>query len=145
MKIIDFFRNGNIVRLYYGEDDCNDYWGDDWDDAPYEHNAGKVYDEYIKGFVEFAFPLDFAVIEPCDFNSLQIPLLGYIPGYSKADMKNRKIPCITISNGNKLNIYFEDDTESTFKAIIGFGGVQLVSYDNEKNSVVYNKERNNED
>lgn len=126
MKIIDFFRNGNIIRLYYGEDDCNDYWGDDWNDAPYEHNAGGVYDKYVKGFVEFAFPLDFAVIEPCD-GCLNSP-------FSKEDMKNREVPCITISNGNKFNIYFEDDTDSTFKAIAGFGGVQLVSYDKEQNN-----------
>lgn len=123
MKIIDFLKYGNVIRLYYGEDDCNDYWGDDWDDAPYEHNAGGVYNKYIKGYVEFAFPLDFAITEPADCycNS----------PYSKEDMKNRKIPCITISNGNELNLYFEDDADSTFKAISGFGGVQLTSYANE--------------
>ena len=137
MKIIDFFKNGNIVRLYYGEDDCNDYWGDDWDDAPYEHNAGGVYNEYIKGFVDFAFPLDFEVIEPSD---------GYFNSpYSKEDMKNREVQCITIiSNGNKLNIYFEDDTDSTFKAITGFGGVQLSSYDKDENLVIYSREKNND-
>ena len=136
MKIIDFLKYGNEIRLYYGEDDCNDYWGDDWDDAPYEHNAGQVYSEYIKGYVEFAFPLDFTIIEPSD---------SYVNSpYSKEAMKNRKVPCITISNGNKLNIYFEDDTDSTFKAIAGFGGVQLASYDNEENSVSYNREKNNE-
>lgn len=136
MKIIDFFRYGNIFRLYCGEDDCNDYWGDDWDNVPYEHNAGGVYNRYIKGFAEFAFPLDFVITEPRD---------GYANSpYSKEDMKNRAVPCITISNGNKLNIYFEDDTDSTFKAITGFGGVQLVSYDKEKNSVIYNKENNND-
>ena len=110
MKIIDFFKYGNTVKLYYGEDNCNDYWGDDWDDAPYEHNAGEVYSEYVKGFAEFAFPLDFAILEPCN---------GFLNSpYSKEDMMNRKIPCITIlnANGNKLNIYFEDDAESTFKA-----------------------------
>ena len=133
MKIIDFFRYGNTVRLYYGENDCNDYWGDDWDDAPYEHNAGQVYQRYIQGYVEFTFPLKYSVCEACN---------GYFNSpFSKEDMKNRKIPCITISNanGNKLNIYFEDDTDSTFKAITGFGGVQLASYDNEENSVIYNK------
>lgn len=129
MKIIDFFKNGNIIRLYYGEDDCNDYWGDDWDNVPYEHNAGLVYARYIQGYVEFAFPLKYSVWEAC---------YGYSNSpFSKEDMKNRKVPCITISNGNKLNIYFEDDTDSTFKAIAGFGGVQLASYDNE--------EKNNED
>lgn len=136
MKIIDFFRDGNIIRLYYGDDDCSDYWGDDWDNVPYEHNAGGVYSRYIKGFAEFAFPLDFVITEPRD---------GYDNSpYSKESMKNREVPCITIYNGNKLNIYFEDDTDSTFKAISGFGGVQLVSYDNEENSIIYNKENNND-
>lgn len=129
MKIIDFLKYGNIIRLYYGEDNCSDYWGDDWDDAPYEHNAGEVYPEYVKRYVEFAFPLNFAIIEPSD---------GYFNSpFSKEDMKNGEVPCITISNGNKLNIYFGDDTDSAFKAIAGFGGVQLASYDNE--------EKNNED
>ena len=48
MKIIDFDKKGNVVRFYLGEDVCNDYWGDDWNDAPYEHNAGTVYNRYVK-------------------------------------------------------------------------------------------------
>ena len=42
MKLIDFERKGNLVRLYLG-DDAN-FTGDDWDDYPYEHNASLVYD-----------------------------------------------------------------------------------------------------
>ena len=56
MKIIDFSKKGNVVRFYLGEDNCKDYWGDDWNDFPYEHNAGCVYDEYIAGIVDIAFP-----------------------------------------------------------------------------------------
>ena len=61
-KIGDFEKRGNVVRFYLVEDDCNDYWGDDWDDAPYEHNAGKIYEEYVKKAIDIAFPLDYAVL-----------------------------------------------------------------------------------
>ena len=44
MKILDFELKGNVIKFYLGN--CNDWWGDDWDDRPYEHNAGKVYDQY---------------------------------------------------------------------------------------------------
>ena len=36
MKIIDWDRKGNVLRLYLGEDRLEDWWGDDWDDRPYE-------------------------------------------------------------------------------------------------------------
>lgn len=45
MKIIDFERKGNLVRFYLGDDDLEEWYGDDWNDTPYEHNAGQVYDE----------------------------------------------------------------------------------------------------
>lgn len=80
MKIIDFEHYGNVIRLYLGADDCG-YWGDDWNDAPYEHNAGRVYEEYIQGYVEFAFPLKYDVCEACD---------GYFNSpFSKEDMINK--------------------------------------------------------
>ena len=28
------------------------YYGDDWDDAPYEHNAGTVYEWFVKGYID---------------------------------------------------------------------------------------------
>lgn len=33
-------------RAYFVEDFEN-AWGDDWNDAPYEHNAGEPYGEYV--------------------------------------------------------------------------------------------------
>lgn len=44
MKIIDFERKGNLVRFYLGDDDLHDWSGDDWNDTPYEYNAGQVYE-----------------------------------------------------------------------------------------------------
>lgn len=88
MKIIDFSRKGNVVRFYFGADDNNEYYGDDWNDAPYEHNAGQVYDEFITGGIDLAFPYNSLVLEPCDgcCNSV----------YSRDDMKARLVPCIII-------------------------------------------------
>ena len=64
MKIIDFERKGNLVRFYLGDDDLVEWYGDDWGDTPYEHNAERVYDEYIKGYCDMMFPFDDLVLEP---------------------------------------------------------------------------------
>ena len=40
MKIIDFAKKGNVVRFFLGKDDLKEWWGDDWDDCPYEHKYG---------------------------------------------------------------------------------------------------------
>lgn len=86
MKIIDFKKKGNVVRFYLGE--CEKWSGDDWNDAPYEHNAGMVYDEYILEYCDVAFPFDFAVMEPKD------PEWQVNSRWCKDDMKERKVPCI---------------------------------------------------
>ena len=88
MKIIDFEKKGNLVRFYLGDDNLIDYRGDDWDDTPYEHNAGSVYTEFVKDVRDIAFPFDSFVLEPCD---------GTINSrYSKDDMKNGICPCIIV-------------------------------------------------
>lgn len=99
MKIIDFKREGNTVTFYLGTDP--DYHGDDWGDVPYEHNAGKVYDEYIKGEKTIEFNYHDLVIEPSyrEWNSK----------YSKNDMKERKIPCIIVISGFMMNKLYERD------------------------------------
>ena len=88
MKIIDFEHLGNAVLFYLGSDDLTDWYGDDWNDTPYEHNAGSVYSDYVSGYKEIAFPFNYAVLEPKD---------GEWSGnsrYSKDDMRARKVPCI---------------------------------------------------
>lgn len=90
MKIIDFEKKGNVVRFYLGADDNEDYTGDDWDDTPYEDNAGRVYEEHIVGHRDIVFPFDFAVLEPADIKWLSSSY------WSKDDMKARNIPCIIV-------------------------------------------------
>ena len=65
MKIIDLEIKGNLVRFYLGQDDCDDYCGDKWDEKSYEHYADLVYDRYIAGMCDVVFPFDAIVLEPC--------------------------------------------------------------------------------
>ena len=91
MKIIDFHKRGNVIRLLLGDNGCDNYTGDDWEDAPYERNAGFVYNEYVTGFVDIVVPFDCAVVEPSDDWSYN----GNTP-YSKNDFKEGTIPCFII-------------------------------------------------
>lgn len=90
LHIIDFKKTGNVVRLFIGDAE-KDYYGDDWDDAPYEHNAGQVYPEFIKKYMDVAFGASHTVMEPqddwrYDRNS----------PFSKEDMKKGKCPYIIV-------------------------------------------------
>jgi hypothetical protein len=116
MKIIDFDTKGNVVRFYLGQDDLEKWWGDDWNDCPYEHNAGTVYDRYVSGYKDIAFGFDDVVFEPC-VGELNSP-------YTKEDMIKRKVPCICVlkkEHQDKLTDYYY-----SFKEIVG--NVNAVKY-----------------
>lgn len=119
MKIIDFEKKGNVVRFYLGDNDLEDWGGDDWDDSPYDCNASEVYDEYVKGYADVYFSIDMTVLEPAeDYHYTNCP-------YSKDDMKNGKVPCIIATDdeyaencfgqycGSKhiVKFYFGDELE----------------------------------
>lgn len=100
MEIIDCERKGNLIRFYLGKN--GKQWGDDWDDAPYEHNAGRVYDEFIEDHEDLAVPFDWEVEQPGDrYNNSP---------YTKKDMVQRKVPCLTFfkPDGSKRPVYFGD-------------------------------------
>lgn len=139
MKVIDFDKKGNVIKLYFGNDKDKEYWGDDWDDKPYEHNAGEVYSEYVEDIKEYAFPFDYGVIQPADDWNY-----GGNSPFSKEDMKKRKCPCLIISKPKEdwyfnykysellgyeeddvLKIYFNDKFDVMDKKIKEFGGICL--------------------
>ena len=110
MKIIDFEKEGNVVRFFYDDNDCQDYWGDDWNDIPYEHNAGMVYEKYIKGYIDVALDMNYMVLEPSESVShINSP-------YSKQDMKQHKIPCILVGKVKDL----DDISNNSSKLYIGY-------------------------
>lgn len=115
LQIIDFYRKGNVIRFYLGKytkeygwlnperfntdswawhDGINrseTYFGDDWDDAPYECNAETVYDEFIYDQVDVALPLDTLVLEPVNYS------------ITKNDFVARQLPCLIIVSGAKAS------------------------------------------
>lgn len=124
-NIIDFERKGNVVRYYLGEN--GKQWGDDFDDTPYECNAGTVYEEYVKGYVDISYPFDCLVIEPCcgALNSC----------WSKVDMIQRKVPCIIVVPKDKLDGWHED-----FAHYICSDDVQKVYFGDDYTAAVMNGE-----
>ena len=140
MKIIDFERKGNVIRFYLGERTADSGWtnpdykdfkgntpdwlkpsetfyGDDWDDSPYECNAGKVYDEFIKGYADISFPFDTIVLEPCDG--------AYNSNWSKDDMVARKVPClITLSKELQTKAGLNDCFLLSFADCLGIDGIK---------------------
>lgn len=117
MKIIDFETRGNVVRFYLGADDLQDWYGDDWDDVPYEHNAGTVYDEFVTEKVDIAFDFDCGVLEPQDDwrnkgNS----------DWCKNDMTERKVPCLIIVP-QKLYLF-----DTNFSHYVGMDGVHRIYF-----------------
>lgn len=47
IKDIDKYKLCHVERnfAYFTRLPLDEQWGDDWNDAPYEHNAGTPYDE----------------------------------------------------------------------------------------------------
>jgi len=142
MKIIDFEKKGNVVRFYFGDDDCNDYLGDDWDDRPYEHNAGRVYDEYIKYVVDVAVPFDWSVTEPCDdwhyggnspfckddFKHRRCCILFIEPDEDRWAFECNEYSKLAGSDSNTIHkVYFGDGVE----AINSFYNVKMKEFDYE--------------
>lgn len=113
MKIIDFVKKGNVVRFYLGKDDLKEWYGDDWDDAPYDCNAGEVYDQFISGHRDIAFPFDSMVLEPCDGN--------INCNWRKDDMVKRHVPCIIVVPAEIGNdSWWRDD----FAHLVGVDGIK---------------------
>lgn len=108
MKIIDFERKGNVVRFYLGADNLKEYYGDDWDDRPYDCNAGKVYDEYIGGHVDIVFPFDYMVLESSDDWDGN--------NACKDDMVARILPCIIAV---PPEVYGDDYWSESFRHWVG--------------------------
>lgn len=113
MKIIDFKKKGNVVRFFLGADDLINWYGDDWNDTPYEYNAEEVYDQFVKGYRDVVFPFDDLVIEPCEGTTNS--------EWCKDDMKERRVPCIIVV---PKEIADTDWYGQDFKHWVGHAGVR---------------------
>lgn len=155
LQVIDFDIKGSAIKLALGCPDENgdwtnhdwsaewtsyrpepstSYYGDDWDDHPYEHNAGEVYEWFEKGSpLIIHFPYNYYVLEPCDGEGLN-------SGWCKDDMVARKVPCLVIvpdavfnedrvcyydnfsywvTHDRAIKIYFGDTVETVLSKLEG--------------------------
>ena len=125
-KIIDFEVINGMVRFYLGLNDSKwgwvnknyvdkngnkpdwlkpsaYYYGDHWDDIPYEHNAGKVHDVFIVGVRDYFYDSDWIIVEPCT---------GVKDShYCKNDLKKRDVPCVIVIKNN-LALKHKQNNES---------------------------------
>lgn len=88
MKILDIDTKGNLLRCYLGDATMTDWWGDDWDDAPYEYNAGPVYDQFVRQVADVVLDWDVQAVEPCGAANIQ---------WCRNDFKARRVPLFLLS------------------------------------------------
>ena len=115
MKIIDWERKGNVVRFKLGDKDLEDWTGDDWDDTPYEHNAGSVYG--AEGYIDIAFPYIVSILEA----STDYHYHGNSP-FSMNDFKERKAPILIIDPTGEEGYYSEclmDNVKHVYPIFMG--------------------------
>lgn len=90
LKVLDIQRKGNVFRFFLGKSDLELWYGDDWDDFPYEYNAGPVYEKFVVKKVDVCFAFDMQTYETYQYN----PHLNC----SKQELIKKQIPymyCIT--------------------------------------------------
>ncbi|MHA1343586.1 MAG: hypothetical protein ACTSQG_06350 [Promethearchaeota archaeon] len=98
LLLLDYERKGNVLKLYFGHD--KECWGDDWDDIPYEHNAGLVYEQFVIKTEELYIPFKYRIVEPSEFYDNS--------PFCKADFKKREVPLFVIIEDSKCYETFEE-------------------------------------
>ena len=100
MKIIGWERKGNVVKFALGDNHLKDWSGDDWNDAPYEHNACTTPLFGIEKYLEVAFTYESSILEPCDDYNYH----GNSP-FCMDDFKERKVPFMIIDTTGEEMYY----------------------------------------
>ena len=98
---------------YFTTQELSKQWGDDWNDAPYEHNAGSPYDEKGQNIKKIAFDGD---LEP--------PCEGYVNSkYSVEDINAKAVPWLyTHYSKPKVSIFAGASIEEFKELVIKSGG-----------------------
>ena len=110
---------------YFTTQALDQQWGDDWDDAPYEHNAGEPYDsEFDKGdwqIIKVAYDGD--LLTP-NWNRLNSP-------YSVLDINiNQVVPWLQSWKPKEVKIYAGASLHEFIEKVNSVGGcVYLKSID----------------
>lgn len=120
---------------YFYKGDIKEVWGDDWDDAPYEHNCGMPYvrDGYeFKTIRIFKNGEGYSIDEPMDSSTNRRMYISNSP-FSVKEINTRKVPWLRIYEGEleiKVldEIYAGDSIEKVIK-ILDKHGVDYIVKD----------------
>lgn len=91
--------------LYFTSRNLEEVWGDDWDDAPYQCNAGPPYDYELKVGYEGPF------FQPCNRSN----------AYSVQVINNRAVPWLESGDG-EVQIWAGDPLKKVLSSIQKAGG-----------------------
>ena len=101
---------GELITLYFTElADVTKQWGDDWNDRPYEHNAGTPYEndysqpeQGVKNGVGIYPKIDICQIILSNTWNISTPRMGHENSpYSVEDINRGVVPWLTILHNNK--------------------------------------------
>lgn len=106
MKVIDFELYGNVIKLYLGEENLDHYYGDDWNDTPYEHNAGEVYEQFVSGAIEIPIKTTHLILEPAD----DMDYNGNSP-FCKEDFRDKNVPFVVICRNDGWWYSYSEEVE----------------------------------
>lgn len=100
----------------YFTNNLKDQWGDDWDDKPYEHNAGPPYENDEFKITKLAFQSELET--PAERFGINSP-------YSVQDINNKKTPWLsgkTYNTIKSIEIYAGTTVEEFIDVILNSGG-----------------------
>lgn len=83
----------------YFTNDLSKQWGDDWNDIPYEHNAGEPYEHQGQKVVKLAFVCELST--PAEIHGINSP-------YSVQDINEKRTPWLSgtsYESGEYIEIY----------------------------------------
>lgn len=88
----------NLTILYF-TNNMKKQTGDDWDDAPYEHNSGEPYEHETDLF---------SIVVKTDWREFITPCTGLLNSpYSVNDINEGMVPWLTIPIGGKKSIFIK--------------------------------------
>lgn len=105
---------GEPMTLYFTElDDVTKQWGDDWDDAPYEHNAGTPYEndydqpeQGVKNGMGIYPKIDIYKVVVDGGHNIMTPRTNQLNSpYSVEDINKGVVPWLTIKDKNNKSIF----------------------------------------
>lgn len=113
--------------IYFSKAELKYVWGDDWNDAPYEHNAGLPYSDNKDEFKTIRFfpnSEDYFIVEAKDFER------GCINSpYSVEDINSKQVPWIRVYDSElRCNLFCEIYAGSTMEEVKNLFDLHKIDY-----------------